>query len=183
MNFSDPKKIPDGRYFVKVTSDTSSGRVLKQLNNVVLNTPFAEGETVTITLPSAAVDQIKGVDLEILKAAEENSTSWFQKELKSQTLDAAFTKSLSDTSMNLSKMKNQGSVTVPNIRFGSFSVTSSFQFIQWIMSWDCTILCLSSCRTPTTYFFLIFKTEIKNCSVHTCLPSRSKFHTRRLIDY
>lgn len=107
MNFSEPKKIPDGRYFVKVTSNTSSGRVLKQLNNVVLNTPFAEGDTVTISLPSAAVDQIKGVDLEILKAAEENSTAWFQKELKSQTLDAAFTKSLSDTSMNLSKMKNQ----------------------------------------------------------------------------
>lgn len=105
MNFSEPKKIPDGRYFVKVTSDTSSGRVLKQLNNVVLNTPFAEGDTVTISLSSAAIDHIKAVDLEILKAAETNSTSWFQKELKSQTLDAAFTKSLSDTSMNLSKMK------------------------------------------------------------------------------
>jgi len=107
MNFSEPKKIPDGRYFVNVTGDSSSGRVLKQLNNVTLNTPFAEGDTVTISLPSAAVSQIKEVDLEILRGAEINSTTWFQKELKSQTLDAAFTKSLSDTCMNISKMKNQ----------------------------------------------------------------------------
>ena len=102
MKFGKPFKIPDGRYFVK-----PEDRKLVQLNNVVLKTPFAEGDTLTLELPQTAQDNVRGVDKAILNAAQENSTEWFSKEVKSQTLEAAYTKSLSDSIMNVSKMRNQ----------------------------------------------------------------------------
>lgn len=101
MNFGKPFKIPDGRYFVKPLE-----RKLIQLNNVVLKTPFAEGDTLTLELPESAQNSVRGVDQNILSAAQENSTEWFSKEVKPQTLEAAYTKSLSDTMMNVSKMRN-----------------------------------------------------------------------------
>lgn len=102
MNFEKPFKIPDGRYFVKPTE-----RKLVQLNNVVFKTPFSEGDTLTLELPPQAQEAVKKVDKNILEAAKENSTEWFSKEVKSQTLEAAYNKSLSDTIMNVSKMRNQ----------------------------------------------------------------------------
>ena len=102
MKFGKPFKIPDGRYFVK-----PDDRKLIQLNNVVLKTPFSEGDTLTLELSQTAQDAVRSVDKAILTTAHENSTEWFSKEVKPQTLEAAYTKSLSDTIMNVSKLRNQ----------------------------------------------------------------------------
>jgi len=93
MIFGKPKKLPDGRYYLKVTKDDET-RVMYQLNRTKLVTKFDDSENVTLELTDAAVSIISSVDESILAAAKTNCLDWFGKNLAEKTLDAAFSRSV-----------------------------------------------------------------------------------------
>lgn len=105
MNYGTPKKLVDGRYFLKIT-DGNSGRVILQMNKVTFLTKFDDLDDVTIKLSEESVSKIVGIDQENLAAAKINCTEWFGKQMIEQTLDTAYTKSIQDTSMNVGKLPN-----------------------------------------------------------------------------
>jgi hypothetical protein len=108
MIFGQPKQIPDGRYYLKVTSEEGS-KVLIQMNNVTMVTPFASSDTITLTLKNS--DTITSIDNEVVEAAKTNSTSWFGKEVQAKTLEAAYSRSVdSNNTMNVSKATANGKV-------------------------------------------------------------------------
>ena len=108
MEYGTPKKLPDGRYYLKVTD--SRGRVMVQLNKVKFLTKFDDSEEVTLQLSSAGVDKISAIDVDNLQAAKTNCVSWFAKQMADETLDAAYTKSIQDTRMNVSKASVKGAI-------------------------------------------------------------------------
>ena len=104
MKFTEPKQLADGRFFVKVSQDDDRNVTL-QLNKVTLMSNFAESED-SVTVGVQNKDSVLKMEQDILRAAKENSTSWFGREVQQKTLDAAFTRSLSDEgAMNLNKSK------------------------------------------------------------------------------
>lgn len=110
MDYGTPKKLPDGRYYLKVTSSATGGRVMVQLNKVKLLTKFDDSEEVTLQLSSAGVDKITAIDADILQAAKTNCVSWFGKQMGDETLDAAYSNSIQVTKMNVSKASVKGQV-------------------------------------------------------------------------
>jgi len=109
MIFGKPKKLPDGRYYLKVTKDDES-RVMYQLNKTKLVTKFDDSENVTLELTESAATTVSKVDDEILAAAKENCLDWFGKNLAEKTLDTAFSKSVKDNVMNVGKATVKGQV-------------------------------------------------------------------------
>ena len=104
MNYGTPKKIPDGRYYLKVT-DADGGRVMVQLNKIRLLTTFTESDDVTLELNSAASAKISEIDTQNIIAAKANCQEWFGKSLADQTLETAYSKSTQDLTMNTTKAK------------------------------------------------------------------------------
>ena len=102
--YGTPKKLADGRYYVKV-SKADESRVMIQLNKVKVLTQFDESEDVTIELNQAALDKISGTDSNNIAAAKLHCQSWFGKALADQTLETAYTKSNQDVSMNVTKAR------------------------------------------------------------------------------
>jgi hypothetical protein len=105
ISYGTPKKIPDGRYYLKVDQGTGGSRVMVQLNKVRLLTTFTESDDVTIELNPAALEKIAEVDAQNIAAAKANCQEWFGKVLADQTLEAAYTKSTKELTMNTSKAK------------------------------------------------------------------------------
>lgn len=104
LTYGTPKKLPDGRYYVKISQGDDS-RVMVQLNKVKLLTKFDESDDVTLELNQAALDKIASVDAQNVAASKVNSQSWFGKVLADQTLEAAYSKSNQDLSMNTTKAR------------------------------------------------------------------------------
>ena len=114
MNYGTPKKLPDGRYLLKVSQD-SGDRVMVQLNKVRLLTTFTESDDVTIELNPEATEKIAAIDAQNIAAAKEHCQEWFGKPLADQTLETAYAKSTKDLTMNTTKA-----------RVGSQVVTKAF---------------------------------------------------------
>ena len=89
MLYGIPAKLPDGRYFLKVTQD-SGDRCVHQVNNVKLVT---EGSQVTITV-ARDVTLFSDIDEQIITQAKESKVLWFGKEIADETVMAAYQKSL-----------------------------------------------------------------------------------------
>jgi hypothetical protein len=102
--YETPKKLQDGRYYVKVSTPNDS-RVMIQLNKVRLLTKFDESDDVTLELNQTALEKIAGLDAANIAAAKMNCQAWFGKVMADQTLDAAYTKSTQDLSMNTTKAR------------------------------------------------------------------------------
>ena len=98
--FSEPKKTADGRYYVKALEPK-----LVQLNKVILLTKYSDNSSVTIGLSDIHQEKISKVDADNIEEAKRNSESWFRRAVADKTLEAAYTKSFSDGSMNVSKAK------------------------------------------------------------------------------
>lgn len=98
MAFTSPKKTADGRYYVKPLE-----RVLVQLNNVTFVTEYSESENLTIQVDQSAQDKIAKIDAQNLDAAKTNCELWFQRQVPDKTLEAAYTKSFSGGTMNVTK--------------------------------------------------------------------------------
>lgn len=109
MIFGKPNKLPDGRYYLKVTKDDES-RVMYQLNKTKLVTKFDDSENVTLELTEKSAEIIKKVDEEILSAAKLNCVDWFGKTLSDKTLDTAFSSGVKDLVMNVGKATVKGQV-------------------------------------------------------------------------
>jgi hypothetical protein len=89
MLYGVPSKLPDGRYFLKVTQD-SGDRCVHQVNNVKLAT---DGNQVTITVPSDTT-LFSDIDEQIITQAKESKVLWFGKEIADETVVAAYQKSV-----------------------------------------------------------------------------------------
>lgn len=106
LSYGTPKKLQDGRYYVKVSkADDDDARVMLQLNKVKLLTKFDESDDVTLELNQVAIEKISAVDVQNVAASKVNSQTWFGKVLADQTLEAAYSKSIQDASMNMSKAR------------------------------------------------------------------------------
>ena len=102
MIYGSPKKLPDGRYYLKVQTDEGN-RCMIQLNNTTLLTKFSEGDEVTLSLTEKSVEKIITINRHNLESAKEHSQEWFGKEVSEKTLETAYTPSLSDDTMIVGK--------------------------------------------------------------------------------
>ncbi len=102
MLYSTPKKIPDGRYYLKVTTDEGN-RVMLQLNNTTLVTKFSSEENVTLSLSEDGQHRVEAVNEVNLEKAGQNSQEWFGKTVTEKTLQAAYTTHLNGNIMNVGK--------------------------------------------------------------------------------
>ena len=99
MQFSSPQKLPDGRYFLKIT-----GQML-QLNNVKVQ----EGMTSSMTI-EVPEDKFSAIDEEIVAKAKESKVAWFGRELSDETIQGAFQSSVTDGCLSASLAKIKGEV-------------------------------------------------------------------------
>ena len=102
MLYNSPKKTSDGRYYLKITTDDGN-RAMVQLNDTVLETKFSDNDNVTLTLSDKSCDKINAINLENHERALTSSKEWFGKELTQKTLQAAYTPSLNDNTLNVGK--------------------------------------------------------------------------------
>ena len=107
MQFSTVIRLDDGRRYTKATGEDDN-RVMVQLNGVTIVSKFDDADTVTIELPDTA--RVDDIDAQNLTAAVENCEEWFDREVPKKTLETAYTSSLRDSTMNVSKATVNGKV-------------------------------------------------------------------------
>ena len=98
MQFASPQKLPDGRYFLKIT-----GQMI-QLNNVKVQEGLGEA-SLTIEVSE---DKFSAVDEEIVAKAKESKVAWFGRELSDDTIQAAYQGSVTDGCLSASLAKIKG---------------------------------------------------------------------------
>ena len=94
--FSVPKKTQDGRYYVKPNE-----KKVVQLNNVTLVS--LSQDNVTLSLGESSQGIVAEVDATIISSAKQNCESWFSRVVSDKTIEAAYQKSFSDGTMNVTK--------------------------------------------------------------------------------
>jgi hypothetical protein len=94
MEYATPVKLPDGRYFLKITA-SGGARVLHQVNGVKNQEPLVS-KTINLTIPEGSISKFLEVDSEIVEKAKTSKQEWFGKELSDETLQSAFQESVSD---------------------------------------------------------------------------------------
>ena len=87
MEFSDPVKLSDGRYFVKV-----GGPLYVSLKNVIVFDP--ESDEISLKLDTGDVQTVTEWDQKCVESAVENSTKWFHKEISADVIKSYFQSSL-----------------------------------------------------------------------------------------
>ena len=102
MIYGQPKKLPDGRYYLKVSTDEGN-RCMVQLNNTTLVTKFSEGDSVTLVLSEKGLSKINAINSNNLQEAKNNTKEWFGKEVAEKTLEAAYTPNVTENTMNVNK--------------------------------------------------------------------------------
>lgn len=107
MQYSAVKRLEDGRRYLKVSTEEGT-RVMVQLNGVTVVPKFSDTDDITLEVPT--VQGIVDIDSANLTAAKENCQEWFGREVPEKTLEAAYTSSLKDTTMNVSKATVNGRV-------------------------------------------------------------------------
>lgn len=101
MEYGKPQKLPDGRYFLKVTG------VRQQLNGLTLQDSLAS-KSVNFAVPDAAL--FNTIDEEILTQAKASKVEWFGKELSDETITNAFQESVTDGVLGASLATLKGEV-------------------------------------------------------------------------
>jgi hypothetical protein len=102
MEFALPQKLPDGRYFLKVTGQ------MTQLNNVKIQEGLSSS-SVTIEVGSLE-EKFSSIDEQIIAKAKESKVSWFGRELSDDTIQGAFQTSVTDGCLSASLAKVKGEV-------------------------------------------------------------------------
>ena len=93
MEYGTPVKIPDGRYFLKVSAK-GDARVFHQVNNVQVDgTLTKETRQVSLKVPSKSL--FESIDNELLSQAEVSKLEWFGKDVSAETIRSAYQASLS----------------------------------------------------------------------------------------
>ena len=101
MEYGKPQKLPDGRYFLKISG------AQHQVNGVVLQDPLVAK---SINLKLADQTLFDGIDTEILTKAKELKQEWFGKELSDETITNAYQESVTDGVLGASLATVKGSV-------------------------------------------------------------------------
>jgi hypothetical protein len=104
MEYGKPQKLPDGRYFLRISGKT------QQVNSLVLQDSL-ETKTVKFKVPEGATDIFKTIDEEILAQAKASKVEWFGKELSDDTIVNAFQESVTDGILDASLATVKGQVT------------------------------------------------------------------------
>jgi hypothetical protein len=89
MEYATPQKLPDGRYFLKITGQR------KQLNDVLLQDDLTT-KNLNLKVKDDQLDFFKGIDEEILGQAKKSKVEWFGKELSDETIQNAYQESITD---------------------------------------------------------------------------------------
>jgi len=104
MEYGKPQKLPDGRYFLRISGKT------QQVNSLVLQDSL-ETKTVKFNVPEGSSDIFKTIDEELLAQAKASKVEWFGKELSDETIMNAFQESVTDGILDASLATVKGQVT------------------------------------------------------------------------
>lgn len=103
MEYGTPVKIPDGRYYLKMTKP-----VYIQLSKLQWEMPPARD--VILSLSEAQQELVRKYESEILNKAKESSKEWFGREISAATIEKAFESCLEDSSFILQLATYKGQV-------------------------------------------------------------------------
>lgn len=103
MEYGTPVKIPDGRYYLKMTKP-----VYFQLSKLQWEMP--PGRDVILTLTDAQQEVVRKYESEIMNKAKESSKEWFGREISSATIDKAFESCLEESKFVLQLATYKGQV-------------------------------------------------------------------------
>jgi hypothetical protein len=93
MEYSQPVKIPDGRYYIKVTK--GGERVFYQLNKMkLMDESLLATKNLTFALPEMACDILSAVEDELMSQAIASKMDWFGKDIANETISKAYQSAL-----------------------------------------------------------------------------------------
>jgi len=101
MEYAKPQKLPDGRYFLKISGQRH------QINGIVAQDGLAS-KSVNFKIDDQAV--FDTIDAELLAKAKESKVEWFGKELSDETITNAFQESVTDGVLGASLASVKGQV-------------------------------------------------------------------------
>lgn len=101
MEYGKPQKLPDGRYFLKISG------ARHQLNGLTLQDSLT-AKSVNFAVPDASL--FTKVDEEILTQAKASKVEWFGKELSDETITNAFQESVTDGILGASLTTIKGEI-------------------------------------------------------------------------
>jgi len=102
MEYAKPQKLPDGRYFLRISG------ARHQVNGLVLQDSLAS-KSVNFKVP-AGVDLFSKIDEELLTQAKTAKLEWFGKDLSDETISNAFQESVTDEVLGASLSTLKGEV-------------------------------------------------------------------------
>jgi hypothetical protein len=93
MEYSQPVKIPDGRYYINVTK--GGERVFYQLNKLkLMDESLTSTKNLTFALPEMACDILSAVEDELMSQAIASKLDWFGKDIANETISKAYQSAL-----------------------------------------------------------------------------------------
>jgi len=101
MEYAKPQKLPDGRYFLKVTG------ARHQVNGLTLQDSLTS-KAVNFTVADPAL--FNSIDEEILTQAKASKMEWFGKELSDETITNAYQESVTDGILGASLATLKGEI-------------------------------------------------------------------------
>jgi Family of unknown function (DUF5871) len=103
MDYGKPQKLPDGRYFLRISGATH------QVNGLVLQDGLSS-KAVNFKVPES-VELFKTIDADLLARAKTSKVEWFGKELSDETIANAFQESVTDGILGATLAAVKGQVT------------------------------------------------------------------------
>jgi hypothetical protein len=101
MEYATPQKLPDGRYFLKITGQR------KQLNDVTLQDDLTT-KNLNLKIKEDQAVFFSGTDEEIMCQAKKSKVEWFGKELSDETIQNAYQESITDGVVGASLATQKG---------------------------------------------------------------------------
>lgn len=101
MEYGKPQKLPDGRYFLRISG------IRQQVNGLVLQDSLTS-KSINFKVPSA--DYFNTLDQEILTQAKASKMEWFGKDLSDDTIAGAYQESVTDDILGASLVTIKGEV-------------------------------------------------------------------------
>lgn len=101
MEYANPQKLPDGRYFLKISGSRH------QVNGLVLQDDLSSK---SVNFKVADSNLFTNVDADILTKAKESKMEWFGKELSDETITNAYQESVTDGVLGASLTTVKGQV-------------------------------------------------------------------------
>lgn len=103
MNYCNPEKLSDGRYYVKISDDVTMVEKNVKIGQIQ--------DDMILTLSN--VESIKNIDDAIIQDAVGHSKDWFQKEISRDILDNYYQSALEDNVLQVVAPKNpRGKFTI-----------------------------------------------------------------------